>query len=217
MRDAYDFAKYFIKHGADSVPNTFDGNMKLQKLLAFADLAYIAEYGEPLFNDQVLAFQNGCVIEKVRLRYKNDYDGFKKDSDLYQPDFFESEYDVLNFITDVFGKATACELSEINHTFRFWKDAYNKGTDRTGYHNKQLSVVDMFSQHEDIERMKDIIRAYRETSKDIAASEVINGITFYYDGFQLTDDMIDQLETFSLSAEDDTYSVYLDNGRLVIY
>lgn len=70
MRDVYDFAKFFIKNGADSSPNTYDGNMKLQKLLVFADLANIAEYGEPLFGDQVLAFKNGCVVEKVRLRYK---------------------------------------------------------------------------------------------------------------------------------------------------
>ena len=73
MRDVYDFAKYFIKNGADSKPNTYDGNMKLQKLLVLSDLANIAENGKLLFPDPVLAFQNGCVVEKVRLRYKNDY------------------------------------------------------------------------------------------------------------------------------------------------
>lgn len=217
MRDVYDFAKYFIKNGADSNPNTYDGNMKLQKLLVLADLASIAEYGEPLFEDQVLAFQNGCVVEKVRLRYRNDYYGLKKDSDLYQPDFSESEYAILNLILAIFGKATARELSEINHTFDFWKDAYAKGTDDTGYHEKQLSVVDMLSHPEDIDRMKEIISAYREAAKDAVSSEIINGIKFCYDGFELTDDLIDKLETFSLSADDDTYSVYLDDGRLVIY
>lgn len=30
MRDVYDFAKFFIKSGADFTPNTYDGNMKLQ-------------------------------------------------------------------------------------------------------------------------------------------------------------------------------------------
>lgn len=49
MRDVYDYAKYFIKNGADSTPNTYDGNMKLQKLLVLADLANIAEYGQVLF------------------------------------------------------------------------------------------------------------------------------------------------------------------------
>ena len=217
MRDVYDFAKYFIKNGADSMPNTFDGNMKLQKLLVLADMINIAEYGERLFDDEVLAFQNGCVVEKVRLRYKNDYFGFKKDSDVFQPDFSESEYNVLNLVLNIFGKATARELSNINHTFQSWHEAYDKATDSTGFHDKTLSVVDLFSQPKDIERMREIIDAYRESSKDTVAREIINGVTFYYDGFNLTDGMIDQLEAFSLSADDDAYSVYLDDGRLVIY
>lgn len=217
MRDVYDFAKYFMKNGADSKPNTYDGNMKLQKLLVLADLANIAEYGEPLFEDQVLAFKNGCVVEKVRLRYKNDYFAFKHDSDAYQPDFTQREYEVLKLILEIFGSASAKELSEINHTFNFWKLAFDNGTSSTGYHDKEQSVVDMMSQVDDVNRMKEIISAYRETAGDVSACETINGVTFFYDGFALTDDMIDQLESFSLSADDDTYSVYLDNGRLVIY
>lgn len=217
MRDVYDFARFFIKNGADSMPNTYDGNMKLQKMLVLADLANIAEYGEPLFGDQVLAFKNGCVVEKVRLRYKNDYIGFKHDSDMYQPDFSEREYNVLNLVMDIFGGASAKELSEINHTFDFWRLAFKNGISSTGYHNKERSVVDMMSQEGDINRMREIISAYRDSANDATASEIINGVTFYYDGFALTDDMIDQLESFSLSADDDTYSVYLDNGRLVIY
>ncbi|MDD6035745.1 MAG: Panacea domain-containing protein [Lachnospiraceae bacterium] len=217
MRDVYDFAKFFIKNGADSRPNTYDGNMKLQKLLVLADLANIAENGEPLFNDQVLAFKNGCVVEKVRLRYKNDYVAFKRDSESYQPDFSESEYEILKLVMGIFGCASAKELSDINHTFNFWKTAFYNGTDSTGYHNKEMSVVDMISQHADVEKMREIISAYRETANNTTASETINGVTFYFDGFALTDDIIDQLESFSLSADDDTYSVYLDNGRLVIY
>ena len=217
MKDVYEYAKFFIKNGADSIPNTYDGNMKLQKLLVLADLASIAEYGEPLFDEQVLAFKNGCVVEKVRLRYKNDYIGFKNDSESFQPDFSERDYIVLNLIMEIFGKASARELSEINHTFDFWKLAFDNGTDSNGYHDKARSVVNMLSQTEDIKRMREIISAYREVSDNVTASEIINGVTFYYDGFILTDEMIEQLEGFSLSAEDDAYSVYVDNGRLVIY
>lgn len=136
MRDVYDFAKYFIKNGADSKPNTYDGNMKLQKLLVLSDLANIAENGKLLFSDPVLAFQNGCVVEKVRLRYKNDYFTFKHDSDLYQPDFSESEYEILKLVMDIFGHASARELSEINHTFSFWQIGLSKGQSNNGSHTK---------------------------------------------------------------------------------
>lgn len=217
MRDVYEFARFFIKNGADSTPNTFDGNMKLQKLLVFADLANIAEYGEPLFNDEILAFKNGCVVEKVRLRYKNDYLGFKHDSYSYQPNFTEKEYSVLNLVLNIFGNASAKELSDINHTFDFWKLAYKKGNSCGEYHNKRLSVVDMMAHTNDITRMQEMITAYRESSTSLEAKETINGVTFYYDGFALTDEIIEQLESFSLSADEDTYSVYLDNEGLVIY
>lgn len=217
MRDVYDFAKFFIKNGFDSKPNTYDGNMKLQKLLVLSDLANIAEYGEPLFDEPVLAFQNGCVVEKIRLRYKNDYKGLKHDSELYQPDFSENEYSILKIVLNIFGDVSAKELSQINHTFDFWKKAYNNGTTIEGYHNKKMSVVDMTLQNSDIEKMRNIISAYRETENDTMAIEVINGVTFYYDGFTLTDEIISQLEDFSLLAEEDTYSAYLDDGKLVIY
>lgn len=217
MRDVYDFAKYFIKIGADSKPNTRDGNMKLQKLLVFADLANIAVNGELLFKERVLAFEYGCVVEKVRLRYQNNYKEFRRDSETFQPDFSESEYEILNLVMEIFGHASAKELSEINHTFNFWKEAYDRGTDEFGYHHKGDSVVDMLSQQSDIEKMRKIISAYRVSSNYATASDTINGVTFNYDGFTLTDDIIDQLEKFSLNAEEDTYSVYLDNGRLVIY
>lgn len=217
MRDVYDFAKFFMKKGADSRPNTYDGNMKLQKLLVLANLANIAEYGEELFGDQVLAFKNGCVVEKVRLRYKHDYSSFQKESRDFQPDFTDREYRILTLVMNIFGNATAKELSEINHTFSFWKLAFDNGTTENGYHDKEQSVVDMMSQTEDIERMRKIISAYKETADDVVASEIINGVTFYYDNFSLTDDLMEQLENFSLTADEDVYSVYLDDGRLVIY
>lgn len=217
MRDVYEYAKFFIKNGADSLPNTYDGNMKLQKLLVLADFVSVVEHNELLFNDDVLAFRNGCVVEKIRLRYKNDYQGFKKDSDAYEPDFTDSEYEILYTVLDIFGKATARELSEINHTFNFWKQAYEKGMDSNGFHNKSRSLVNMIDQDADIEKMRNILDAYREASKEVTASEVINGVTYYYDGFELTDDIIEQLEVFSLTAEDDAYSVYVDDGKLVIY
>lgn len=64
MRDVYDFAKFFMKSGADSMPNTYDGNMKLQKLLVLSDMAHRSRCKQPLFGDDILAFENGLVVEK---------------------------------------------------------------------------------------------------------------------------------------------------------
>lgn len=217
MRDVYDFAKFFIKKGADTTPNTFDGNMKLQKLLTFANMVNIAEYNEPLFPDNILAFKNGCVVEKVRIRYKDDYDGLKHDSDLFEPDFSDEEYNVLNIVLDIFGAATAKELSDINHEFESWKEAYNNGIETSGFHNKDKSIVDFNKHKDDISKLKEIIQSYYTSKDDVMAKEIINGITFYYDNIKLTDDMIDRLFDFSITAEEEAYNVYFDNGQMVIY
>ncbi len=217
MRDVYDYAKFFIKSDIKSMTDTFDGNMKLQKLLVFANLASIAEYGEPLFGDEILAFKNGCVVEKVRLRYRNDYAALKKDSLAFEPDFAEREYHILNMVLGIFGSTSAKELSEINHMLKCWNLAYNNGITSNGYHDKSLSVVHMEDFAEDIANMRQVLEAYKNSACDAMKYEVVNGVTYYYEGFELTEAIIDELENFSLSAEDDSYSVYLDDGKLVIF
>ena len=47
MRKAIDFAKYFIKEELDNPRNSFDGNMKLQKLLVYSNLINLALYNKP--------------------------------------------------------------------------------------------------------------------------------------------------------------------------
>lgn len=218
MRDAYDFAKYYLKKGADSTPNTYDGNMKLQKLLVLADMAHLAEFHEHLFQDEVLAFENDPVVESIRLRYRNDYQGLKKDSENFAPDFDEKEYSTLNDILGVYGHLSARELSELSHTFKSWSQAYMRGT--TGrYHDKKKSVIDMTAYPEDIAAVGKAIKAYRHTKEKVPRFELINGVQFYYDDMEMTEEIISELERFSKSrsCEDDTYSVYMENGKLVIH
>ena len=46
------------------------------------------------------------------------------------------------------------------------------------------------------------------------AKELLDLITFI---LEITDDILEQLDIFSKSAEDESYSVYKENGELVIY
>ena len=195
MRDVYDVAKYFIKNDADSFLNTYEGNMKLQSLLVFANMIYVAEYGELLFDD-VLALKDDCAVKKVRLRYE---------SDKFEQDFSDNEYIALNMVMSIFNSVSVKEFSEITHTFNFWKE--------TDCPYKSKSIL----HDEDIDRMKEIIHAYQESSNDVMTREIINGISFYYNGFQLTDEIIEELASFTLNADDDSYTVYLDDGSLVVY
>lgn len=217
MNNVYDYAKYFLKKGADSQPNTYDGNMKLQKMLVLANMIHIAKYGKPLFDEKILAFENGCVVEGVRLRYKSDYFGFKSDSDMFEPDFTEEEYDTLNAALGIFGHVSARELSGLNHEFASWKRAYEAGKGWDGFHDKERSVVDLSLYPEDIAAVKRAVDAYARTQECCHRMETINGVTFYIDGMKMTENLLSRLEEFSLACEDGPYSVCMDGERLVIY
>ena len=219
MMTAFDCAKYFIKQGLDKERNTFDGNMKLQKLIVFADLISLAECDTPLFDDEVSAFMHGCVVEKVRLRYKNDCDGIVNDSYLFDPDFTQAEYDVLSLTVDLFGKLSARELSDVNHSFDFWKNAYNNSIQCDGFKEKEQSTVSIDAMRAEIGKVRDMVEVFRETQRDNNAVETINGVDFHYSpsDLSLTDEIIDRLYRFSLSADERAYSVYLDDGSLVIF
>jgi uncharacterized phage-associated protein len=218
MSSAMDFAKVFIKRGLDTHRNTYDGNMKLQKLLFFADFISIAEKGKPLFFEQVRAYLNGCVVEEVRLRYKNDCINFCSESESYEPTFTQDEYDVLNLTADIFGKLSARELSDLNHNFSFWKSSYDNSQQSDGFKNKDLAIITVENMREEADSLRVIIDRFKANKGNRAFKEIVNGITFYYSpDIEMTDAILEQLDAFSGDADDTIYSVYIDNGNLVIY
>jgi len=219
MADVFDYAKYFIKREMDTCRNTFDGNMKLQKLLLLANLISLAKDQTPLFDDPILAFSNGCVIEKVRLRYKNDFKTFLHESVTYNPELDQREYDILNLTIELFGSLSARELSDLNHSFAFWEKAYEKSIQPDGFKDKNKAVVSLDDIMNEIDKIQSAIEAFRATGTEKCFREVVNDIKFFYDpdNIDLTDDILEQLEVFSKTAEDNAYSVYRENGSLVIY
>lgn len=218
MRTAYDYAKYFVKKGLDTYPNTFDANMKLQKLLVLADLLSLAKYDTPLFNDEVMAFTKGYVVENVRLKYQNDYASFKKDSDEFVPNFSPEEMYILDCTINIYGSLSARELSDLSHLFHFWSNSYNRGTQENGYHNKDLSIITIDEMRNEISSIRQVLSSYEQRLALHDIYEVINGIRFYYDPGELSIvDIFNYLYEFSKDADDTSYSVYLDDGKVVVY
>ena len=219
MADVFDYAKYFMSQNVGANCDNFDGNMKLQKLLVFANLVSLAERDVPLFDEKILAFNQGCVIDKVRLRYSNDFNAFVEESRKFNPKFSQEEQSALDITLELFGRLSARELSEINHAFNFWYTAYQNSLEEGGYKDKGKAEVSVDSMRTEIDRFKSAIFALRETQSDKQEKETINGINFYYslDDIKLTDDIIEKLYNFSLSATDRAYYIYLDNESLVIY
>lgn len=218
MPSAIDFAKYFLQRGLDTNRNTYDGNMKLQKLLFFADFISLVNRGIPLFNDSVLAFSNGCVIEDVRQRYKSDCFGLVAESESFIPSFSAEEKEILQTTIELFADTSAKELSELNHTFSFWKRRLETSTYASGYRSKELAVIPISEMLEEKDAMQSVLESHRVNKAAGQKYEMINGVRFFYDpGFSISDEMMEQLEAFSEFAEDEAYTIYSENGELVIF
>ena len=115
-----DVATWFISEGLDSPCNTGKGNMKLQKLLFFAQLIYMCKNnGNTMYDEKFSAFENGMVLEPIRQEYKNNYKKLEKEAKLNKK-MPEKVEEALNITKEIFGQCSADELSELSHQFKAW-------------------------------------------------------------------------------------------------
>ncbi|MEK4302382.1 type II toxin-antitoxin system antitoxin SocA domain-containing protein [Oceanobacillus sp. FSL W8-0428] len=215
---AIDVAKWFIKRQYDSPRDTFDGNMKLQKLLYFAQLIHAADYNKLLFDDEMRAFENGTVVNNVRLDYKNNQNYLIEQAEKFR-DFNNSEVNsTLEMTLEIFGDMTATELSDLNHEFDSWKIPYYSSiTNQTNVYDKEKSIVRPFDEvfKGDLNNVKQMLGSYRE-NEDSMAVEVVNGVTFYYNAneIEFNDDILSELK--DLDCTDEAYTVTIDQDQGLI-
>jgi uncharacterized phage-associated protein len=122
MYKALDIAKYFIKLASPEQEDWIT-NLKLQKLLYYAQGFHLALYGKPLFSEQIEAWHYGPVVPEVYHTYK-EY----KAKPISQPeDFNLDEYDqetqeLLDEVYEVYGQYTAPALAQFTHQELPWKN-----------------------------------------------------------------------------------------------
>jgi uncharacterized phage-associated protein len=219
---ATDLAKWFVQKGFDEPRNTFDGNMKLQKLLYFSQLVHLAKHGETLFEEPIYAFKNGSVIENVRQVYYHNNDWFISESYRFDEEFDPQVMQTLDLTLEIFGELSARELSDLNHQQFTWKTAYERSIDGLyNFHHKEESIIDIESIIEhDLEKVVDLISSYEVNVNEDNTFEVVNGVKFFYNPYQtiIDDNILKELESFALECEDSAYSFYIDNEMgLVIF
>ena len=121
---ASDVAKWFLSHNRvamDEESAEYITNLKLQKLLYYAQGCFLAITGEPLFQDKIYAWQHGPVVKSVYDEYKhNGSDGIKFDEDFDVAQFTETENNILNQVYDLFGQYSAWKLRDMTHNESPW-------------------------------------------------------------------------------------------------
>lgn len=217
MMKAIDIAKWFIKEGYDEPRNTLNGNMKLQKLLYFAQLIHLAEYDEALFDDPIYAFEHGCVVEDIRLKYRSSNSLLIDEAYKDEYMFTKKQRRTLKLTVDIFGDLDAEELSKLNHLQDVWREKYNNS--KIGeYYIKDLSILNIEDMKQNLDGIRQVIKAYDMTNEDDETCELVNDVRFYYNPDEITinEEILSSLREFP--AEEQSYSLYLDESvGLVIY
>lgn len=97
-------------------------NLKLQKILYFAQAYYLAKLGKPLFNEELKAWEYGPVVREVYNKFKQNKNKpitIEKDKSTIK----EEDKDLLKKIWNTFGAYSASRLVEIVHNHAPWKEA----------------------------------------------------------------------------------------------
>ncbi len=139
--NAADVAKYFIYLASneivgDSQEREGITNLKLQKILYFAQAYYLTKFKKPLFKNVIEAWEYGPVITSV-------YNGYKKHKN--KPIIIGKEETIieekdkafLREVWNIFGDYSASKLINIVHSHTPWKKAYKSSSKKIS--NKSIS------------------------------------------------------------------------------
>lgn len=144
MQTADNVARWFLsRNRVRSLGGEADliSNLKLQKLLYYAQGIHLALYGAPLFADPIEAWQYGPVVESVYQTYKhNGADAIK----IFEPpaeNFSEQEESTLQFVEKAFGQFSAWKLMDMTHAETPWKET------RINEEIKPVEIQRYFEEH----------------------------------------------------------------------
>ncbi len=123
-----DIAEYYLRL-ADKESGDLISNLKLQKLVYYAQGIYLVAKGKPLFDDDIVAWSHGPVVEELYHTYKHYQDGaIDSDSDYEIPNFDAGTQQILDEVYSVLGQFSAWKLRQMTHSESPWLNANSKGS-----------------------------------------------------------------------------------------
>lgn len=123
MLSCHDVAKYFLAL-TDEDAGDLISNLKLQKLVYYAQGFHLAIFNAPLFAEPIEAWTHGPVVPELYHEYKHHGSGpipspDNMDFSIYSKDTRE----LLNEVYSVFGQFSAWKLRSMTHQEPPWVDA----------------------------------------------------------------------------------------------
>ena len=122
MKTAFDVAQYFLAL-VDEESGDLISNLKLQKLLFYAEGLHRALYDRPLFGDKIIAWNHGPVVVDLYHEYSKYGSGAIPVPENFDASAFtEEESEVIEEINRAFGQFSAWKLRNMTHEESPWKE-----------------------------------------------------------------------------------------------
>ncbi|WP_257294897.1 Panacea domain-containing protein [Endozoicomonas sp. YOMI1] len=129
MADVFQVAAYFLNKANSDDPGDLISNLKLQKLVYYAQGFSLAIFDRALFTNTIEAWQHGPVVQELYHRFKNFGSGAIETPDEFNPvSLSADEQGLLDEVYDVYGQFSAWKLRNMTHDEPPWKDAAKTGT-----------------------------------------------------------------------------------------
>ena len=98
-------------------------NLKLQKLLYYAQGYHLANYAVPLFDAPIHAWKHGPVVQEIYSNYKQYGScSIPAPSTLNINRYKENEQKTIEWVAEVFGKFSGIELRNMTHAEPLWQN-----------------------------------------------------------------------------------------------
>lgn len=127
MISCVDVAKYFLSL-TDEESGELISNLKLQKLVYYAQGFHLVFYDTPLFSERIEAWTYGPVVPDLYHEYKSHGPcSIPPPSDFDISIYDENTKNLLNEVYKVFAQFSGWKLHEMTHQEPPWKNAYERG------------------------------------------------------------------------------------------
>ncbi len=138
MISVFDVANYFLSLVEEEVGDALS-NLKLQKLVYYAQGFHLALFNRPLFENAIEAWTHGPVIPELYRAYKKYGAGAIPRPVDFDPDIFDRETcELLDEVYQVYGQYSAWMLRDITHQEGPWVQAFNEGGFGTEIEHKAM-------------------------------------------------------------------------------
>src|ERR1700761_6759260 len=122
---AIQIARYFISKGLSEKETAKLTNLKLQKILYYAQGWYLANFDKPLFDDAIEAWRYGPAIRSVYQEFKDSGSSIL-DTPVEEWEINEIDKETRNFLDDiwkVYKQYSGSDLITLTHREEPYKEA----------------------------------------------------------------------------------------------